>query len=123
MLMTGSTSYSVPVLRISREHACLCASYSAGYSLSLSALGCCAGCGVHGCKCRFAVAGRKKRRAARGRTDVGEQPYEDPNMRMVLHQPQDSFAQQFLQVCCAAPSCMGHHLAATPGWALIAVPT
>lgn len=45
-----------------------------------------------------AVAGRKKRRAARGRTDVGEQPYEDPNMQMVLHQPQDSFSQQFVQV-------------------------
>lgn len=41
---------------------------------------------------------RKKRRAARGRTDVGEQPYEDPNMQMVLHQPQDSFPQQFLQM-------------------------
>ena len=26
--------------------------------------------------------GRKKRRAARGRTDVGDQPYEDPNMQV-----------------------------------------
>ena len=42
--------------------------------------------------------GRKKRRAARGRTDVGEQPYEDPNMQMVLHQPQDSFLQPFMQM-------------------------
>ena len=42
--------------------------------------------------------GRKKRRAARGRTDVGEQAYEDPNMQMVLHQPQDSFPAQFLQM-------------------------
>ncbi|KAL3161058.1 hypothetical protein ABBQ38_009441 [Trebouxia sp. C0009 RCD-2024] len=41
---------------------------------------------------------RKKRRAARGRTDVGDQPYEDPNMQMVLHQPQDSFSQQFVQM-------------------------
>lgn len=41
---------------------------------------------------------RKKRRAARGRTDVGEQPYEDPNMQMVLHQPQDSFLQPFMQM-------------------------
>ena len=43
-------------------------------------------------------SGRKKRRAARGRTDVGEQAYEDPNMQMVLHQPQDSFPAQFLQM-------------------------
>ena len=50
-------------------------------------------------------AGRKKRRAARGRTDVGDQPYEDPNMQMVLHTPQDSFSQQFVQVgFCTDPS-------------------
>ena len=56
---------------------------------------------MHSLMCGSAYAGRKKRRAARGRTDVGEQPYEDPNMQMVLHQPQDSFAQQFVQVCTA----------------------
>ncbi len=46
----------------------------------------------------YVLAGRKKRRAARGRTDVGEQAYEDPYMQMVLHQPQDSFPHQFLQM-------------------------
>ena len=30
----------------------------------------------------FTCAGRKKRRAARGRTDVEDQPYEDPNMQV-----------------------------------------
>ena len=50
------------------------------------------------CQIALMHTGRKKRRAARGRTDVGEQPYEDPNMQMVLHQPQDSFLQPFMQM-------------------------
>ena len=61
---------------------------------------------------RLVLAGRKKRRAARGRTDVGDQPYEDPNMQMVVHQPENSFAHQFLQVPDAASTCSNHCTAA-----------
>ena len=39
-------------------------------------------CTVPAIQVVFTCAGRKKRRAARGRTDVEDQPYEDPNMQV-----------------------------------------